>query len=371
MMKSLITSGLALAALSVVSSAQSQLTPVPVQGPLHRAIVDASTGQLTKDSGDKAANLVTTFVNTDTSGWYSRSTTRVEEWLNWGTLASPVTDRVGSFQFGYATSSLHTSIGGPGVSIMTNFYSNVSTWCGMSGGGTTPDFSYTWTSLPGASSGGGRNGWLITAGFGTAGGFQLANGTFGYAMGLIDFASGPLLCYAGTALGGADANGHDDVFDIYVPDVATTTACGSYWFGGVPSNFSSWYLVLNQLDNAPAASHSMYCGSGVNPTGYSISAEAVLGGTFTSTLAHARSAGLLYGYATPLTFPYNGQEILVNFLDPFGELLGNPLAFGNPAVFNLPLPSILFLVGFDAYIQPVSFGGGFDLHCAAKVTVGF
>lgn len=370
MMKSLITSGLALAALSVVSSAQSQLTPVPLQGPLKRAIINAETGELTKDTGQKAASLVTTFVNTDGSGYYSRSTTRVEEWLNWGTLASPVTDRVGAFQFGYATSAYHTSTGGPGVSLCTNFYSNVTTWCGMSASSVTPDFGYCWTALPGMTSGGG-NGWLITVGLQTTMGFQLANGTFGYGMGLTDFASGPLLCYAGSALGGPDANGHDDVFDIYVPDVTTASMCGSYWFGGVPFNFSSWWLQIAQLDQATPASHSYYCGSGVNPGGYNVVTEAVMGGTMTSSLTHARAGGLLYGYASTLTFPFMGYEILVNFMDPNGELLGNPAAFGNPAVFNLPIPVHLFFVGFTAYIQPVSFGGGFTLHCAAAVTVGF
>lgn len=371
MMKSLITSGLALAALSVVGTAQSQLNRVPVQGQIQHATLHAATGELVKDGAQqKAATLITTWANTDGSGWYSRSTGRVEEWLDWGVLNSSVSDIVGAYQFAYATTAMSTSIGGPGVSICTDFYAGATGWCALSGSGTSPDAEFCWTGLPGVTSGG-NNGWIITVTLSGGFEFQMPNGPFGYSNKLVDFASGPLLCYAGTVSGAPDANGSEDVFDVYVPDVTTVTQCGSYWFGGAPSNYSSWWMYIQQADNSTLATSTLYCGSGVNLGGFSVTGDAVLGGTFSLSLTHSRALGLLFGYASPLTFPYKGQEILVNFTDPNGELLGNPGAFGSPAIFNLGVPINLFLCGFTVYVQAVSAGGGVDLHCAYACTVGF
>jgi len=372
MMKSLISSALALAALSAVGTAQNQVSPISIQGTPGHATIDMATGVLTRDAQQKAATLVITWANTDYSGYYSTWGSPGAEWLDWGILTATVgSDIVGSYQFAYGTTALDTTVGGPGASLCTNFYNGALGFCAESGLGLSPDYQICWSGLPGTTSSAVAAGWIITVTLTGGFEFQLPTGPFGYALGLSDTITGPLLCYAGTLSGGADANGQVDVFDVYVPDVASGT-CGSYFFGGVPFNFSGWWMYVAQADaSGTTAACTFYCGSGVNAGGYAVITPAVLGGTFLSTLTHTRAGGILYAYATPLTFPYKGQEILINFLDPNGELLGNPLAFGSPAAFPLPVPINLAFCGFTFYVQAVSFGGGIDLHCAFSCLVGF
>lgn len=372
MMKSLISSALALAALSAVGTAQSQVSPLAVQGAPQHASIDMATGVLTRNVQDKAASLVITWANTDYSGYYSTWFSPGAEWLDWGVLTTAGSDIVGSYQFGYATTVLDTTVGGPGASLCNSFYSGATGYCAESGLGIVPDYQICWSGLPGTTSSGVAAGWIITVTLSGGFEFELGNGAFGHGLNLVDTITGPLLMYAGTLSGAADGNGQVDVFDAYVPDVASGT-CGSYWFGGVPFNFSSWWLYLAQADPAAsdAASCTFYCGSGVNAGGFSVLTNAVLGGTFTSSVVHTRAGALLYAYASAITFPFSGQEILINFTDPGGELLGGPATFGSPAVFALGVPINLAFCGFTIYIQAVSFGGGIDLHCAYACVIGF
>jgi hypothetical protein len=374
MMKSLISSALALAAISAIGTAQSQVSPLSVQSAPRHATIDMATGVLTRDSQDKAASLVQVWTNTDSSGFYSTWAGSAQEWLDWGVLSvTSGSDIVGSYQFAYATTVLDTTAFGPGASLCTNFYNGALGFCGESGLGITPDTSYCFSALPASSDGVTAAGWIITVTLTGGFEFQLPAGPFGYALGLQDSLTGPLLCYAGSIGGGADGNGQVDDFDVYVPDVASGT-CGTYYFGGVPSNYSSWWLYISTADGtATTASHADYCGSGINAAAgtFSVTSEAVLGGTLGISLTHSRALALLYAYSSSLTFPFHGGEILINFTDPGGELLGGPAAFGSPAVFALPVPINLVFCGATIYIQGVSVGGGFSLMCASAVTIGF
>lgn len=374
MMKSLISSALALAALSVVGTAQSQATPIQVQGTPGHATIKMATGELIRGtSQDKAAALAITWANTDYSGYYSTGASS-EVWLDWGTLNSTLgSEIVSGYQFAYGTTTLDTSVGGPGVSLCTEFYENVVGWCAESGLGYQPDASFCFSGLPGSSSGGAA-GWIITVDLTCGFEFEFPNGNFGYGLNMLDpGTTGPLLCYAGSISGGADANGQIDVFDIYNPDLASGT-CGSYWFGGRPHNFSAWWLYIEQADAGASdtASCTFYCGNNVNQNGFTVTANAVLGGTFGSSVTHSRAGAVLYAYATPLTFVWKGDEILINFTDPNGMLYGSPpLTFGNPANFNLAVPLNLCFCGFTFYTQAAAFGGGIDLQCAYACTIGF
>jgi hypothetical protein len=374
MMKSLITSALALAALSAVGTAQSQVNSLSVQGTPGHATINMATGELTRDTQDKAATLVQVWTNTDYSGFYSTWSPLVPvEWLDWGVISSTSgSDIVGSYQFGYATTVLDTTVFGPGASLCNNFYGGATGWCAMSGIGSTPDEQICWSGLPGSTSGGAA-GWIITVTLTGGFEFQLPAGAFGYSLTMFDISTGPLLCYAGSVSGGLDANGQEDAFDVFQPDVATGT-CGTYWFGGGAANFSSWWLYIAKADGTTTfASNAPYCGSGVNAAAgaFTITGDAVLGGTFGVSITHTHVLGLLYAFGSPLTFPYKGMEILVNFTDPNGELLGVPSAFGNPALFALPVPINLAFCGFTFYVQGVSAGGGISLHCASACTIGF
>lgn len=374
MMKSLITSALALAALSAVGTAQSKVSPLAVQGTPGHATINMATGELTRDTQDKAATLVTIWTNTDTSGYYSTWSPNPAEWLDWGVISTTSgSDIVGQYSFGYATTSLDTSVFGPGASLCTNFYAGTLGFCAESGAGVIPvaNGAICWSGLPGTTTTTVAAGWLVTVTLTGGFEFQLGAGPFGYGMTMLEGTTGPLLCYAGNGAGGADGNGQIDVFDVYVPDVASGT-CGSYFFGGVPFNFSSWYLWIATADGtATIASCTFYCGSNINAGGFTVNTNAVLGGNFTATVVHARALAILYAYASSLTFPYKGMEILINFLDPGGELLGGPAVFGSPANFSLAVPINLAFCGFAFYVQAVSVGGGITLHCAYACVIGF
>lgn len=374
MMKSLISSALALAAISAIGTAQSQVSPLSVQSAPRHATVDMASGVLNRDTAqDKAASLVQVWTNTDYSGYYSTWSPTPTEWLDWGVLSTTSgSDIVGAYQFGYATTVLDTSVFGPGVTLCTNFYNGALGYCGESGLGLSPDTSYCFSQLPGTTTSTVAAGWIITVTLTGGFEFQLPAGPFGYALNMVDPATGPLLCYAGSVAGGTDGNGQVDVFAVYVPDVASGT-CGTYYFGGGAHNFSSWWLWLQTADGTGTfASHADYCGSGVNGANgtFSVTSEAQLGGTLGITCTHNRALCLLYAYSAPATIPFKGDEILVN---PTGGMLFGtpPSAFGSPANFALPVPINLAYCGFTLYCQGVAAGGGIDLLCASAITIGF
>jgi len=118
------------------------------------------------------------------------------------------------------------------------------------------------------------------------------------------------------------------------------------------------------------------CGTGINATsdGYTITSPATLGGTFGAAVTGCgpgSTGAALVAYASQLTFLHNWGEILVNVADPLGELMGMPISLGNPALFNLPVPSDPFFAGLVIYTQAASFGGGICLHCAYECVIGY
>jgi len=142
--------------------------------------------------------------------------------------------------------------------------------------------------------------------------------------------------------------------------------------GPMAENIARWLGITPR----PATS-TWYCGTGVNaPTdGYVVTSPPVLGATLGASVtacAPGNTAAILFGYSASLTFLHPLGEILVDFTHPGGELLGMPIALGDPAVFSLGVPSDPVLVGYTAYTQAVSIGGtGKCLHCAYECTVGY
>ncbi len=153
-------------------------------------------------------------------------------------------------------------------------------------------------------------------------------------------------------------------------DLAFSSDGAAFVYG---SAFSEVVLAENPV--APTASCQWYCGTGVNATtdGYVISSPAVLGGTFEASVTGcgADSAGAkIVAYSTPVTLSTPWGELLVDIADPGGELLGEPSALGNPAVFAVSVPNEPRLAGLVFYSQAASFGGSLCLHCAHECTVG-
>ncbi|MEW6071353.1 MAG: hypothetical protein AB1726_02000 [Planctomycetota bacterium] len=370
MLKSLLSAAFALAALGAVGPAQQQAgAPVSVPGPPGRASLDLATGELTRDAPDKVANVVIVWANTDYSGYYSTGWNPPFEWLDWGSVFSWFPhDIVGEYQFGYGTTVLDTSVGGPGVTLCTSFYSGATGWCNEQGIGLAPTAQFCFSGLPGTT-GTGPAGWVISASLTGGSEFVLPDGPFGFSLSMFETQTGPLLCYAGSLSGGFDYNGQQDVFDWYVPDVGTGT-CGTYWFGGPPWNFSSWWMHVAEWDAQPPATSIWYCGNNVNCNGYT-TGSIVLGGLWVnSVVACGNNVGaFLAGFVGPAIIPWHGMEILVDFLlSP--ELLGFPSALGDPAIILLPVPLNLALAGLTIYVQAAGFGWGIRLHCAYACTIG-
>ncbi|MEW6071864.1 MAG: hypothetical protein AB1726_04610 [Planctomycetota bacterium] len=284
-----------------------------------------------------------------------------------GGLGAAATDIVGWFEFAYGTTVLDTSVGGPGATLCTSFYGGATGWCAESGLGLLPDAQFCFSGLAGTTNTW-PAGWIYSVTITGGWEFLLPDGPFGYSLRMFDTETGPLLCYAGSPGGGTDANGIDDIFDAYVPDLATGT-CGSYNLGAW--NFTSWWMHIAK-ENGPPAVCAWYCGSGVNCNGYAVVAPVSLGGTFVSsvTACGGNTGALLAAYMTPLTFLTGWGEILVNIADPNGELLGLPAALGNPAILALPVPIHLGFASLTIYVQAAGFGGGVNLHCAYACTIG-
>ncbi len=374
-MKTLFSTTLALAALSAASSAQSEVRPISIQGAPHHATINMATGEITRGSQQKACPLILKYENTDTSGYYSTLSPGME-WLDWGTMPDSGTssDLVGRYCTGYATTIMSTWLGGPGTSMCNWFYDDVVGWCAESGTGLMPTTGFCFSALPGSPDGIAAWGWIIC--FSLTGGWEFTqdSGPFGYSMSFFDYETGPLLCYAGGAnMGqGYDSNGQEDAFDIYIPYVSTGV-CGTYWFGGYPSNYSSWYLEV-YTEGTPASS-TWYCGTGANDvyTDFTVTGEAIIGGSFCAsvTCTFPQVWAMMTAYSTPAALQTSYGEILVNMNDPNGELSGNPSAFGHWAQICVDIPMVPEFCGFVFFVQGVSRADELRLTCAAECMVGW
>ncbi|MCP4251506.1 MAG: hypothetical protein GY778_31095, partial [bacterium] len=310
------------------------------------ATLDLATGEMTRGASDKTVNLLPSFANTDTSGFYSTGSIvttlgGVDEWLDFGVMQTDTgSDTVGSFTFGYASVMTDTLLGGPGAQVNLRFYDGITGFCADSGAAPTASFSFT--GLPGADGLGGAAGWLITVDLTGGGSFASAGAGNAFGFGFLSDdddgtgtnsnGTGVLLCYAGDALdstGTPDANGQLDVFDIWENDPSSNICIGTYWSGGVPLNHSSWYLAISTVDGSSLGSaSSAFRNGGANPGNYTVTSEAVIGGVFgaTDTPSGAGFAVIPVGFGGPLSFPSAYGQILVDITDPGGELLAAGLS---------------------------------------------
>ena len=136
--------------------------------------------------------------------------------------------------------------------------------------------------------------------------------------------------------------------------------------------YGSGAAYVFDLDG-PDAPCQWYCGSEVDRNRYIISSGLVLGGTFVGSVGFSspQVGALIAGYASPLTFPFLGQEGLVDATQP--ELMGFPAGFGaGHTTITLAVPNDPSLVGIHLYTQAATFGGGWiSLTCAYDCTAGY
>jgi len=165
-----------------------------------------------------------------------------------------------------------------------------------------------------------------------------------------------------------------DMFGRAVSLAGDTAAIGAWRDDDTYPDSGSAY-VFGRLWGSDATCN-WYCGTGANAAtdGYAITTPAVLGGSFEASVtgcAPGSTGAILVAHASPLTFAGRWGEVLVNIADPIGELMGIPVALGDPAAFVLPVPADPAYIGIAFYTQAASFGGGICLHCAYQCTMGF
>ena len=118
--------------------------------------------------------------------------------------------------------------------------------------------------------------------------------------------------------------------------------------------------------------------AGTNPASLDAVTLPVVGGTYTATIDLGGTTGhnlaWLVGFTAPLSLTWGGgQVILVDFTDPYGELMLLTPRPGPLATYDLAIPKRSIFVGFTCSTQAVHFGGfqPFALSNAQDLTLGF
>ena len=357
-----------LAVLTTASLAQQQ-TVRPISGPITPLRMSAD-GAITPGAPWNPAidTPGTTFDNVTTAGLFG-TPLFAEEWVDWGVKAGGLTGVACTLEFGYATTALDPSIGGPGADL------EIAVYAGTVGGCTVGDVAaevqrLSFTGLPGSLDG-------SAAGFTVAyelGGdtFTLADGPIGWSYVGVDGVSGPLLITVG-----ADATGTVDGFDLYVPAPASTGIClGTFTFS--TPGVGSFYLRLEEDDGSEPGSQTPRPGTGFNIGVLSPSATLPkIGQAWAPSLTTP-------AVATPvLDFLAISSVSMPPFILPgFGELMigvvaPNPLAvisgpLGSGTPFSVPFPLNCSFVGVSLTSQAgqVDVSGTVGLTDALDFTFG-
>ncbi len=190
-----------------------------------------------------------------------------------------------------------------------------------------------------------RGAQLISTEDGGFGGSLPASSYFGFAI---------------EALGDHDGDGFGDL------------AVGApYDDAGDQDQGSVWVLHLKGCPPASASSRNPDVGGHVNPDVYSVTTPPVLGSSCRASIVTTGMTGsYLVGFAAPLTASTRWGNLLADVADPMGELLGSPLALGDPAVIDVTVPDDPGLCGFFVATQGLRFGAGLDLTNAQDLIVG-
>jgi hypothetical protein len=383
--------GLALAGFAASASAQTKevidSSSFKRVTPMKHMVYDLANRKVVRNGTPQKRAIATfCYVNTDTVGFFT-SPSVGSEYIDWGvlggsqtTLCLGLSSIVSNFNFAYASSAQDTSVGGPGATLTLTFYTG---WQGFGAdSGNCPVATFAFSGLPGFSGSstgiGSAYGFTVDVSGGSE--FCMPDGTFGYGYKNQDNATGPLLCLTGDGLGGPEpTTGNLDVFDIWLPDTKGVNL-GSFFFGGPPNNFTSWYGQVARADLSSSPSSVVLRAGGTAVPGSMTCSTFPLGGSFTlnATDAAGHLAAIAIAFDSAFTFTLGGgQTVLCLDLGGNGELYTSAgltmgaLGGGNFSVAGT-VPKNLDLCGFTFCSQTIFVFGvtPFGLSSACDITVG-
>ena len=386
-MKPLLVLCLALLSAPSISSQTAvagQLVSLPQ--PEHHA-VSLNQGAVVTRGATAHSSATPCYVNTATTGTGVLGLLDVgEEWIDWGLLGGTTGTKCGapqslvtSFEFGYATTALDTSFGGPGASVTLRFYGGYSGF-GVDAG-ACPVATFAFTGLPGADDFLNPTAHVIQVDLTGGSEFVLLDGAFGYGF-EGDGDTVPTVCFTGDGSGGPDpCTGNVDAYDEWIGGPKGTLN-GTFFFGGPPFDFASWYLTITRdagttsnvtlRNGAPNKVDSLACDGAL--VGATLELEACAPPGYLSAIFLA--------FDTPFDLVLSGgQRVLCLDLGGSGELFTGSGVVGTPAgmlggspLFStaLAVPADPSLVGFELCVQAVfAFGvTPFAMSSACDITVG-
>jgi len=338
---------LALSTLAFGQLASAQNTPIPFEGPIKYFNLDYATGEITPVNPGVDATVTAAYDNANCFAGFLTTLSDDEEYLDWGVKSTGLTGVITGFSFGYGTSELDPTLGGPGASVGINIWNGTPGFCDPG----TQVFSQVFTGLPGGS-GGGFGAFAFNVDL-TSAAISIPDGEIGWSFFEAGNpgTTGPLLQAVG-----ACPSGTVDAFDVYTQPASAATCAGTFAFS--TPNISSFYFSLDEDDGATPAGVTIRNTS--NPEEYTALTSPQIGGTYSSTVTPGSAGITIVGIAAT-------AGVTPNFLGSGDILLGLapfPLLYSGSGTHDFNLPLNASLIGAVVPTQ------GFALEIDAVGNIG-
>jgi len=338
---SLLTS-LCLASLCTAPAAQLGDT-LPYQGELQRFELDWATGEIKRTSGGfnpgEDAPLIT-YANDFTVGLYFPAP-GPDEHVDWGVKNGNSSGFMSSFELAYGTSTLDTSVGGPGAAFTVTLYSGTLGFCNPNDPGTVVG-TFVFSGLP-SSPDGFAYGFGMTVDLSSAS-LPMPDGPIGIGYSGGDGTSGPMLIQVGCC-----NTGTVDAVDVHKAPASQGPCKQTGYYS--PQGNTSFYLTITEDSAGATASATINNGNGVNQVAFNPTNNPVLGTTWQSTVSYTLStvlSAVAYSAApaTPSPFPLGAPgELLIPIVPlPF-------LQISTTGQHAIPIPADPIWTGTKLYTQ--------------------